>query len=963
MMRVGGLFLVVAGLALMSVAQAADFKLADGGEAATVVIPPVPTPSSVYAADELATYVGRMTGTKPAVVRGATDARPRVVIGNLETLENVPADLKAKLSAMKSYEASVVSVRGDILWIVGKEPTAELRGVYRLLEKLGVRWFQAWTKDDPGDYVPSVKALAVAPFEEYREPAFATRGLGQCSSFNEPIPTNGMDVLRRNGFKPMPMFAAPYPFGREGWCKRPDWMFYFASRIAPRDQKLGGGHGTFHEVAPHGKFLKTHPEYFALQDGKRQGKNCQYCVTNPGLQDLVVSNLLAKLAKTNGMGSYLFGQADTTYGWCECEACRALDPPGDSKGTPNVSTRFNKVVRQMAARVWAKYPKADLSVWAYHTYRELPVGVTQDPRMRVMFCDHGRCQAHTLDDPSCVRNKYYYNLLTGWLKVTPDVYTYEYLTDSDWNYSCFEHVQAKGLRLYRKLGVTGWYNEARYADAKFCWPSQATYDEFPSNWQYFYVVGHLLWDPDLDPDALLAEAETLYYGKAAKPMRAYHNYRRELWDARAECAGYPTGNQREPLLLNAPGSKEKLLAFLDEADKIAKSLGETSTVDLHLQPTPAVLQHRLALDRRWLETYWIKPNEKIRAKAGKAFRIPRPSSKIVIDGKGDDPAWSGACYTSDFREFEGKRKPLDEKLKTTVGILADEKNFYFLVTGLEPTPEKMRFAEGQGAWAGDGCEFFLFPPCVENKNFHVAINAKGEFSSESRPSGAFKPAVEVKTTVLKDRWIVEARIPMDQVYPVNLGDTWKINLARNRAVRDELTPRGGNFSLEGCGYFDTSDYHPAEIGAPYLVNGSFEDLTDKGMPKGWGWNSLGHKVVKTGSGNALLIRGDLYQSLERGALAQSPKPRKFKYSFRAKGPGNLTVQFFRYTDTATPKAEHGYTRKMHSPHGKGGVYKTTDTWELYTGEYTVPADQWAMFAFQGGGILIDDVTVTPVPLD
>ena len=51
---------------------------------------------------------------------------------------------------------------------------------------------------------------------------------------------------------------------------------------------------------------------------------------------------------------------------------------------------------------------------------------------------------------------------------------------------------------------------------------------------------------------------------------------------------------------------------------------------------------------------------------------------------------------------------------------------------------------------------------------------------------------------------------------------------------------------------------------------------------------------------------------------------------------------------------------MHTPHGKGGVYETTGEWEMYTGEYTVPADQWAMLAFQAGGVLVDDVTVTPV---
>jgi hypothetical protein len=939
---------LAAAFVFFGVLNAQDFVFSADGRSAVIEIAALPTPSSIHAADELATYLGRISGARPKTVRGASSARPRVVIGTLDTLGAVPDDIVRKLGAMKSYESSVLSVRGDTLWIVGKEPTAELRGVYRLLEKLGVRWFQAWTPEDPGDYVPARKTVALKPFEEYREPAFSTRNFGQCSSFNEPIPTNGMDVLRRNGFKPMPMFAAPYPHGRESWLKRPDWMFYFASRIAPRDQKMGGGHGTFHDVAPHGKYLKTHPEYFALQGGKRLGKNCQYCISNPALQDLVVSNILARFEKTGGTGSYLFGQADTTYGWCECEGCRALDPPGPAgKGTPNVSTRFQKVVAKMAARVWEKYPKASLSVWAYHTYRELPEGVQLDPRLRVMFCDHGRCQAHRLDDPSCHRNKYYYGLLKGWLNCASDVYTYEYLTDSDWNYSCFERIQAEGLRLYRQLGVTGWYNEARYADAKFCWPSQKQYDEFPSNWQFFYVVGHLLWEPDLDVDALLAEAETLYYGKAAVPMCAYHRYRRELWDARTECAGYPTGNQREPLLLNAPGSKERLLGYLSEADAIAAAAGDK------------VLRHRLSLDRRWLETYWIKPNDKVRSKASKAFRALRPTSRIVIDGDGSDPAWAGAYYTSDFRSFEGACKPLDARLKTTVGILADEKNFYFLVTALEPATDKMSFPAGRGAWSGDGFEFFLFPPCVENKLFHVAINAKGDVSSESRPSGSFKPAVETKTRVLADRWIVEARIPMDQVYPVNLGDTWKLNLARNRSVRDGITPRGGNFSLEGCGYFNTSEYRPIEIGVPYLVNGSFEDLTPAGMPKGWGSNGKLNKVVKTGAGHAVSVRGDFYQSLERGVLAQKPEPRTFRYSFRAKGPGRLTVHFFRYTDTAAPGTKTGYRRKMHTPHGKGGVYETTGEWEMYTGEYTVPADQWAMLAFQAGGVLIDDVTVTP----
>ena len=77
-------------------------------------------------------------------------------------------------------------------------------------------------------------------------------------------------------------------------------------------------------------------------------------------------------------------------------------------------------------------------------------------------------------------------------------------------------------------------------------------------------------------------------------MKKYHDLRRKLWNNSSYCFGYPTGDQRREALLSAPGAKEKLLALLDEAERLAAD--------------DDILKKRLQDDREWLQRYWIKPN-------------------------------------------------------------------------------------------------------------------------------------------------------------------------------------------------------------------------------------------------------------------------------------------------------------------------------------------------------------------
>ena len=151
----------------------------------------------------------------------------------------------------------------------------------------------------------------------------------------------------------------------------------------------------------------------------------------------------------------------------------------------------------------------------------LPQGVSIHPKMKVQLCLHGRCYAHSLDDPDCPRNEQFYKLLLDWLKAAPELYTYEYFSPSHPYYVCHEQVIGKDLRLYQKLGLYGWKDEGVFPDSKFYPPrkNDTRKDLMPSNWQWAYVTAKLLWNPSLDEKAILDEAEKLYYGKAYPMMK------------------------------------------------------------------------------------------------------------------------------------------------------------------------------------------------------------------------------------------------------------------------------------------------------------------------------------------------------------------------------------------------------------------------------------------------------------
>lgn len=953
---------------------AQNFELAGPGGAASIVVPTNAEDSTTWAAEALRDYVRRITGREMPICAARGGAARAVVIGTLATLGDVvPADIAAKLRAADRYEASFTRATADTLWIVGKECPGEHYAVNHFLEtKCGVRWFTPWTPEDPGEFVPRADSLSVEPYDLFRSPAFLERRLSMVGAVWYPIPTNAMEICFRAGFQPM--ISKGYPLdGDTVFWKNAANARYVRAHTSPHKRCVGGGHHMFGASTPgHVRptkengffkgFFDTHPEYFPLVGGTRVD-NGLHCFSNPEVQRREADLAIRNFDSTGGDGFYLFGMSDQTFGWCECANCRALDPPGidyAKGGTPDVSTRFTKVANNIAKMIWEKYPHAELHRWAYHTYRKRPVGVEDDPGFMLQYCAHGRCYGHRLDDPNCARNQPFYEELKGWLDAPNAggmLYDYLLLNSCDF-YACGEDREAEDIRRYLTMGVVGWKNEMCFSGAQFvhCDERQLkrNNDYQVANWRYFYVVGRLLWDPSLDVEQTLVEADRAFYGKAAAPMVEYQRIRRKLWRASSTCFGYPWGNPRTPQLMNDLGAKNRLIELLDEADRLAAA--------------DKVVARRVADDRRWLDEYWIQPNERLRERMGSEFKAPMPASPVTVDGDGTEPAWAGAFYTDAFKGniYGDSHLPIPDALKTTVGILADEKAFYFLVTAKEPHPEKMDLVDGvtRQAWAGDHMEFFLFPPNVENKYYQVCVNTKGVVFTAAQPgSKPFAAAVETKSVVKDGQFTMELKVPVAGMFGLRPGDTWRLHICRCRGFSDEISKKDA-WAIDGTGFHQPTEYRQIEIGQAYLVNGSFDDIDKEGKLLGWGakvetnetkriTRGLQHVKRTDGSGYALRIcRSMIRQELSRGPFAMSDKPRKLKYSIRMKGPGDLSVSFWRFTEI--PR------HRRVDPHGRGGDFSVYEEgWQTLEGSYTIQPNEVVIFVIDSGSstVLIDDLVV------
>lgn len=493
--RVPAALLALAALAAeggANLAAGAEVVLAQDGVAnAAIVIPTGAGETTRHAAAELARYLHVVSGAELPLCEGAA-ASPGATV-RLGTREGLPPEDAAFLDAHP--EGFVVRAAGQTVSLCGGSERGTLFGVYRFLETYaGCRWLA------PGiEALPERRTVVVAPGRLASAPVFEHRFF--------------------NGTSPEAM----------AWGVRMGMNGYYTPEAAPRNGQcfylppaVPGCHA-YDRIIPAETYFEVHPEWFPLIGGKRVPSRISYgqlCVTAEGLADEFARNVIALFDADPNCRVVSISPNDG-FGWCECERCLGLDRDlcrgrttrlGLLGDKPFVGDRVFWFANEVARRVAQKYPDRMLLVLAYVNYAEPPDTVRPLPNLVPYLCHYAPADyAHAIADPRSEPNALFDALLRRWSRIAPHLQIYSYVSKSMWWRLPRPVLRlfAEDIRHYRDLGIRRYY-------------CQSTLTDWALDGPLYYVIARMLWDPDADPDALVADWTDHMAGAAAPALREFY---------------------------------------------------------------------------------------------------------------------------------------------------------------------------------------------------------------------------------------------------------------------------------------------------------------------------------------------------------------------------------------------------------------------------------------------------------
>lgn len=265
-----------------------------------------------------------------------------------------------------------------------------------------------------------------------------------------------------------------------------------------------------------GTYFDSHPEYFALRDGKRIPR--QLCLTNEDTLRIVTEEVLAMLARGHDADASVqivsLTQNDN-YDYCECDKCKAFEK---AHGNVRSATMINFVNQVADAVAEAGYDNIAIDTFAYQYTRQAPTGIVPRPNVIVRLCTIEGCFAHALDDKSCKQNADIMKDLDDWSKICNRIYIWDYTTNYAHTCCVFPDfgVIQKNIQVFYEHNVKGIYEEGNY----YMSSCDAEFGDLRS-----YLISKCLQDPYCDYDAEINGFMEAFYGAGWRNIRkAYDLY-------------------------------------------------------------------------------------------------------------------------------------------------------------------------------------------------------------------------------------------------------------------------------------------------------------------------------------------------------------------------------------------------------------------------------------------------------
>lgn len=503
------IFMTVTILAGTSFAQGSDtltFPVVHDGRPVVEVLVAGDNPVLDAAVKDLTHYVERISGATLKVAKGTEDLPGPT----LHVGQTLLYDRTAEARKSIKLDGFVLSRLGEDLIVAGNIPEGTANGIYTILQdQFGVRWYYAgplW------EVVPKAGSLAIAV---------------------EPN-TAGGAYLENPSFH-----------GRQMWGSMPSAEFGRRMRMTQQDVKLpyvGAGHSLNQVVNPQKYGHK--PEYFAHWDGKRHVEHDVHpCFTHPDMFDVFM-----KYVREGGSS---FGVNDN-HSACKCERCLAVDgesPPYN--GIWNFSESYFQLIARVAAQTAKEFPDRQLGVFAYQLTTMPPKTIERiGDNVTVVLCED---TAQNFDPKYKELDQ---QIAAEWVKKAGAVRFYDYVGINYWTPRYFPHILADQMGHIARVGVKGYGTHHM--------------SMIDTSMPMYYLLYQLLWNAELDPDAVIDRMMTDLYGRAAGPVGEFYRHWEDRWQRQTKGRWlWGLDDLRGEMQIYAWEDFERGRELLEEAAKLA----------------------------------------------------------------------------------------------------------------------------------------------------------------------------------------------------------------------------------------------------------------------------------------------------------------------------------------------------------------------------------------------------------
>lgn len=456
----------------------------NGKSNAVIVIPSQPSLAEKQAANRLKYYLEKITS-------GVFQIKSENEVGDLKGMHSIQVGQTTSAlrvlgaDALKNAGEDEIFIKtsGNSLILAGEGQRGTLYSVYHFLENyLGCKW---WSPSE--QTIPSISNMSLDPIDYSYKPIFNYRSH---YIYNALKDAEYAVSLHENGDN-LPLI--------EEWGGQ---------------KKILGWVHTFSTILPPSKYFQSHPEWYSdpfndnLPSTKRSNlpepQSTQLCMSNELMQKEFLKNTLKWISENPSYSIISVSQNDNKE-YCHCSRCTDI-----IKEEGSASGLLLRFVNRIAKVVAEQYPDKSIETLAYYFSEKPPLITKPASNVIIRFAPIDADFARAIDDPA---NQTIRDNIQHWARISKRNFFWGYNTNV--NLSLMPHPSLyhfqEDLRFLSKNNFEGIFVQD---------------NTNPEGYGYFttlqaWIVGKLMWNPELNYSDLLTEFMSGYYGEAGEEMKSY----------------------------------------------------------------------------------------------------------------------------------------------------------------------------------------------------------------------------------------------------------------------------------------------------------------------------------------------------------------------------------------------------------------------------------------------------------